>query len=246
MSVRSSGERNAMCVRVPIICFLALGAAFSLLGCGDSKRTTELQAQLAASIEENKKLHQELDAMQKRLEQLMATNAALAPKVAQLEQQIDEAKRTLSRITALTPDGMSERLRAEVKRIIQESLDADREERIAEQRAWFEDLRSRHFDELVAAAHLSPEQKEKLKAYEEEEQRALRAAYMSARADSVRAEPIEKVRERLRMEKEQKIRAILTPEQFAQYQEWKRQGADIYRSGLNRRQQAPEANQKDM
>ena len=223
----------------------ALCAAAGMCGCRDVKQE-EMEKRLAAATQENERLRQQLAEEQRRVEQALAANAALAPKIAQLEQEVEAARRSVSRIAALTPDGMSERMRAEVKRIVQEMLDATEEERNAERRAWVEDLRSRHMDELVAAAHLSPEQKEKLKLYEEEEQQALRTAYITSRASGVAAEPMNKVRDRLREEKEKKIRALLDAEQFAKYLEWKRQEADVYRSGLNRRQQSPNANQKDM
>ena len=216
-----------------------------LMGCGDARRAN-LEQRLATSRQENDRLRQQLDEERKHVDQVLSANAALEPKVAQLEREVEAARRSLSRITALTPDGMSERMRAEVKRIVQEMQEASEEERNAERRAWVDDLRSRHMDELVAAAHLSPEQKEKLNLYEEEEQQGLRAAYMTARTNRTVTEPMNKVRERLRQEKENKIRALLDADQFAKYLEWKRQEADLFRSGLNRRQQSPNANQKDM
>jgi hypothetical protein len=224
---------------------LAMLCASGFLGCRDAKQA-ELERRLAAGQQENDRLRQQLDEERKRVDEALAANAALAPKVAQLEREVEAARRSLSRISALTPDGMSERMRAEVRRIIQEMQDTAEEERNAERRAWVDDLRSRHMDELVAAAHLSPEQKEKLQLYEEEEQQALRSAYMAARTSRAVAEPINKARERIRQEKEDKIRALLDADQFAKYLEWKRQEADLFRSGLNRRQQSPNANQKDM
>jgi len=228
-----------------ILWCIALCAAAWLCGCRDAKHE-DLEQRLATATQENERLRQQLEDERKQVERALAANAALAPKVAELEREVEAARRSVSRIAALTPDGMSDRMRAEVKRTVQEMLDANEEERRAEQRAWVDDLRSRHADELVAAAHLSPEQKEKLKLYEEEEQQALRTAYMNARTSPGATEPLSKVRERLRLEKEKKIQALLDPEQFAKYLEWKRQEADLYRSGLNRRQQSPNANQKDM
>jgi predicted RNase H-like nuclease (RuvC/YqgF family) len=225
---------------------LSLCSAAALWGCGQSPREAELESKLAAAAEENDKLRQELETAQKRMEQLVAANAALAPKVTQLENEIEAARRSLSRIAALTPDGMNDRMRAEIRRLVQEVLEADQEERAAQQREWIEDLRSRHLDELVAAAHLSPEQKEKLKVYEEEEREAIRAAYMSARMGGTPATALNKARDDARIEKEKKIKALLDPEQYSKYQEWKRQGVDPFRAGINRRQQAPNANQKDM
>ena len=232
--------------RLPVLLSLAaLCAAAGVCGCREAKQADQ-ERRLAATTQDNERLRRELAEEQRRLEQALAANAALAPKVAELEREAEAARRSLSRITALTPDGMSERMRAEVRRTVQEMLDAQEEERNAERRAWVDDLRSRHMDELVAAAHLSPEQKEKLKVFEEEEQEGIRAAYVNSRAGRMAVEPINQARGRLRVEKEQKIRALLDPEQFAKYLEWKRQEADMYRSGLNRRQQSPNANQKDM
>ncbi len=222
--------------------------ALLLPGCGrlDSKRVEDLEARLAASLQENDRLRQQLETDRRRLEQLIAANQALAPKVAQLEREVEAARQSLSRIAAMSPDGMNERMRAEVRRMVQEVGEQFQEDRLAEQRAWMQDLRSRHMDELVASAHLSPAQKEKLKAYEEEEQQAIKTAYLQSRMGKPQAEPITRVRERIRQEKETKIRALLSPEQYALYVEWKRQEGDIFRSGLNRRQQSPNANQKDM
>jgi hypothetical protein len=222
-----------------------LGAAL-LCGCGKADRTAELEARLAAATRENEALRKQLETDGKRVEQAIAANASLAPKIAQLESELDAARRALSRITAVTADGMNERMREEVKRIVQEVLDAHQEERLAEQREWMDDLRSRHMDELVAAAHLSPEQKEKLKLYEEEEREALRTAYMKARERGLPMDATGKVREQAREERENKIKALLDADQYAKYAEWKRQEADLYRFGINRRQQSPNANQKDM
>lgn len=239
------GGKGGKMGRSSTLCLIAFVTAAGLSGCRDAKQV-ELKSRLATTTHENERLRQQLEEERRRVDQALAANAALAPKVERLEREVDEARRSLSRIAALTPDGMSERMRAEVKRIVQEMLDASEDERNAERRAWVEDLRSRHMDELVAAAHLSPEQKEKLKLYEEEEQQAIRAAYMNSRTNRITAEPMNKVRERLREEKETKIRALLDADQFAKYLEWKRQEVDMYRSGLNRRQQSPNANQKDM
>jgi len=223
-----------------IICFILIGL---IAGCGN--RTAELEQEISRLRAENEALRRELDKQTKRVNELLASYDSLLPKVDEIEEQIDATRRTLSNLSALSGQQMNERLRAELKTLIREVVEEREEARRLEQQEWGLDLRERYFDELAAEARLTPQQKDKIKLYMKQEREQVRAAYISYAAGLSTAEEVRRVVNEAKAQKEQKIKALLDEDQYKKYQEWARQ-RDIFRAGINRRQQAPNANEDDL
>lgn len=228
-------------------CLAILAVCLSLCA-GCSRRTSDLEAELARLEQENEALKKELEEvvkLSKKLDELLKSYEEMAPQVTGIQNEIDATRDYISKIEALTPEGINERGRAELKLLIEEVMAAENERRLAEQQQWAEDLKDRHLDELAAFAHLSPEQKKKVTDCLQEEQEQVNDAYSQLAQGLARADDIKRAREDARIEKDKRIKSLLAADQYRKFKEWERQ-RDMFRAGINRRQQSPNSNQDDL
>ncbi|NOZ20538.1 MAG: hypothetical protein GXP25_05550 [Planctomycetes bacterium] len=218
----------------------------ALSGC--SRRTGELEAELARLQKENAELKKEIGKVVKlssAIQEVLKSYEELAPQMDEIQREIDATRDYVSKIEALTPKGMNPRARAELKLLIEEVMAEEQQRRQAEQRRWAEDLWERHLDELVALAHLSPVQKKQIAQFMKEEQQQVRMAYSQLVQGTARVEDIDRAKENALATRDKKVKAILAPDQYKKYEDWKRE-RDMFRAGINRRQQSPNANQDDL
>jgi len=224
----------------------ALMAVAILCAAGGCGRTRELQNEVNRLKAENQALQRELEKQIERVDALIASYDRMEPKLDEIENEIDTTRDSLSKLKALTSgDTMDERTRMELKALIREVVEETEEAERREQAQWGPDLFERHLDELASSARLTPEQKEKIEMYIRQEREQTRAAYISFAAGLSTAEDIRRAKDEARLEKEKKIKQLLAPDQFEKYKEWARE-RDLFRAGVNRRQQAPDADQDDL
>lgn len=219
-----------------------------LAASGCSRGADSTEAELARLRKENQELKAQIDEfakLSKQVDDLLKSHEDLAPQLSEIQNEVDATRDYMSKIEALTPKGINERGRAELKLLIEEVLAEQEQKQNVEQQQWAEDLRDRHMDELAAFAHLSPEQKEKVAKYLKDELDQVNSAYSQFAQGVARIEDVNRAREDARVEKHKKIRALLDADQYRKYKEWERQ-RDVFRAGINRRQQSPNANQDDL
>jgi len=227
--------------------FVTVAVCLSALpGC--SRRADELEAELARLQKENAELKKEIEKVAKlssAIEEVLKSYEELAPQMDDIQREIDSTRDYVSKIEALTPKGMNPRARAELKLLIEEVMAEDQQRRRTEQQQWAEDLWQRHLDELASLAHLSPDQKKKISQFMREEQQQVRLAYSQFVQGTARMEDIDRAKESALAERDKKVRAVLDPDQYKKYEDWERE-RDMFRAGINRRQQSPNANQDDL
>ena len=221
---------------------LALGALSVVL------YTSKLHEELSRLRRENLELSQELGQVaqvSKKLDELLKSYDEIAPQVAGIQGEIDATRDYVSKIEALTPQGLNGRGRAELKLLIEEVIASERQRQREEAVQWADDLRERHLDELTSMAHLSPAQKKELAGLIREEQKQINGAYARFAQGLAREDDLRRAKEDARIERDRKVKELLAPDQYQKYAEWARQ-RDLYRAGINRRQQSTDTNQDDL
>ena len=183
---------------------------------GCSRRSDQLEVELARLQKENRERRRQLEEVAKlseKMEGLLDSYDEMAPQISEIQSEIDSTRDYISKIEALTPAGINERGRAELKLLIEEVIAEDRQRRRAEHQEWAADLRQRHIDELASLAHLSPEQKGKLSGYLKQELEQVNSAYSQFAQGLARMEDIKRAKEDARIEKEKKVKSLLAPDQ---------------------------------
>ena len=225
----------------------ALGACL-LIPSGCSRRSGRLEADLARLEKENRELRKQMEEVaqfSKKIEELLQAYDKIPPQITEIQNEINATRDYVSKIEALTPQGINERGRAELKLLIEEVIAEENQRRRTENQQWAEDLRQRHLDELAAMAHLSPEQKDEVSKYIKEEQDQVNKIYSELAQGLARFEDVKRAKEDARIEREKKVKSLLDPDQYRKYKDWERQ-RDMFNAGINRRQQSPNANQDDL
>ena len=231
----------------PIHLLVAVALCLTALS-GCSRRTEELETQVAHLQKENAELKKELEKVAKlssAIQDVLKSYEELTPQMDEIQREIDSTRDYVSKIEALTPKGMNKRARAELKLLIEEVMAEDQQRRRAEQQQWAQDMQGRHLDELAALAHLSPEQKGKVSQFIKEEQEQIRLAYSRFVQGTARVEDIQRAKDSAMAKRDKNVKSVLDPNQYKKYEDWKRQ-RDVFRAGINRRQQSPNANQDDL
>ena len=101
----------------PIHLLVAVALCLTALS-GCSRRTAELETQVARLQKENAELKKELEKVAKlssAIQDVLKSYEELTPQMDEIQREIDSTRDYVSKIEALTPKGMNKRARAELK-----------------------------------------------------------------------------------------------------------------------------------